>query len=165
MYLDQDACLAIPGRLIEKSMEKAAVQFKVSGKRGKTYKEIVGAMVFTSPSIITVAGNIRPPLEAKSQELFDQGLVYEFNGDPTWLPKNGLFYIDLEPVVVQRARWSVRVLHWLLVWRLSFGITARTDQLPLPTLQQILEYAGQNVGIGDFRPRFGQFRIVSFEEV
>jgi hypothetical protein len=95
MYLDQDGCIAIPGRLIEKSMEKAAVQFKVSGKRGKTYKEIVGAMVFTSPSIITVAGNIRPPLEAKSQELFDQGLVYESNGDPTWKPKSGLFYIDL----------------------------------------------------------------------
>ena len=55
MYLDQDGRIAVPGRLIEKSMEKSAVQFKVSGKRGKTYKEIVGAMVFTSPSIITVA--------------------------------------------------------------------------------------------------------------
>lgn len=164
MYLDKDGCIALPGRLIEKSMEKAAVQFKVSGKRGKTYKEVLGAMVFASPSIITVKGGIKPPLDAKSQELFDQGLVFESNGDPTKKPKNGLFYIDLEPVVVQRGR-VVRSRPALAAgWRLGFGITARTDQLAFPTLQQILEYAGQNVGIGDFRPRFGQFRIVSFEE-
>ena len=84
-----------------------------------------------------------------------QGLVYESNGDPTWKPKSGLFYIDLEAVVVMRAR-VVRSRPALAAgWRLSFGITARMDQLPLPTLQQILEYAGQNVGIGDFRPRLG----------
>lgn len=164
LYLDQDGCISMPARPIEKSMERAAVQFKITGKRGKTYKELVGSMVFVSPSIIPFDGGIVPPQTTEAQALFESGLVYESNGDPMWRPRSGLFYIDLEPVVIQRAR-VVRSRPALAAgWRLSFDIVVRTDQLQLPTLQQILEYAGQNVGIGDFRPRFGQFRIVSFDE-
>jgi len=37
--------------------------------------------------------------------------------------------------------------------------------MPIDTMQQIMTEAGLRVGIGDYRPRFGRFRVVRFEEV
>jgi len=33
------------------------------------------------------------------------------------------------------------------------------------TLRQILEKAGNFIGVGDFRPKFGRFEVVEFEPI
>ena len=50
----------------------------------------------------------------------------------------------------------------LNAWELSFDFTTRDDQLSPSTLREILEYGGQCVGIGDYRPRFGRFRVTYY---
>lgn len=54
-------------------------------------------------------------------------------------------------------------------WSLSFEIICEDDDIAVSTIQDILEYGGKFVGIGDWRPekkgKYGKFRIVSIKEV
>jgi hypothetical protein len=54
-------------------------------------------------------------------------------------------------------------------WKLEFGLIYDDEQIPEETMKNILDYAGTNVGIGDWRPdkkgRFGKFIVERFEEV
>jgi hypothetical protein len=47
---------------------------------------------------------------------------------------------------------------------LRFTINILEEQLPVEAVRKILEYAGRYVGIGDFRPRFGRFEVIEFQE-
>jgi len=47
-------------------------------------------------------------------------------------------------------------------WQLEFEIN--TGDLSLSLVREILERAGQFIGLGNFRPDFGRYRIVSFQE-
>ena len=73
--------------------------------------------------------------------------------------------IDEQPVVINRAR----VLCWRPRWdEWSFHFTIRNLQpsmLDDVTLRQILEKAGNFIGVGDFRPKFGRFEVVEFEPI
>ncbi|UCD07260.1 MAG: hypothetical protein JSW41_05560 [Candidatus Aenigmatarchaeota archaeon] len=131
-YRDEKGNLYQPSTHIEGALVKGAVNFQITGKGKKTYKDLVKATVFVEP-------------EAIPHEIQD----YE---------------IDSRPVVIQRAR-VVRYRPRLDEWKLKFKIQVRDDQLPKEVLKEILEYAGNNVGIGDYRPRFGTFMVTSFKEV
>jgi len=74
-------------------------------------------------------------------------------------------YLDLRPVVISRAR-VVRIRPTFKAgWELEFVIEVIDDQIPIEMVQDILTLAGKTVGIGDFRPKFGRFRVVTFEEL
>lgn len=74
--------------------------------------------------------------------------------------------IDRRPVVVQRAR-IVRSRPILKKWALNFDMEYDEDEVPKSVLNEILDYAGKRVGIGDFRPAcggsFGRFMVTKFE--
>lgn len=74
------------------------------------------------------------------------------------------FKVDKRPVVINRAR-IVRCRPRFDKWELVFTMLVQEDQLPVEVLEEILEYAGRYIGIGDYRPRFGRFRIVEFKKV
>ena len=74
------------------------------------------------------------------------------------------FVIDKRPVVINRAR-IIRCRPRFDKWSLEFSMMITEDQLPIEVLEEILEYAGRYIGIGDYRPRFGRFRIVEFKKV
>jgi len=46
-------------------------------------------------------------------------------------------------------------------WGLTFGILYNEDLINRRDLEQILEIAGAQVGLGDWRPRFGRFVVES----
>lgn len=48
-------------------------------------------------------------------------------------------------------------------WEAEFRLLILDEQMPKSVLKEILEYAGKFVGIGDWRPHFGRFEIVSFK--
>jgi hypothetical protein len=48
-------------------------------------------------------------------------------------------------------------------WKATFQLLITDDSLPLKDIKEILEIAGSRVGIGDYRPRYGLFSVVSFE--
>lgn len=54
-------------------------------------------------------------------------------------------------------------------WSLSFNLSFNEDDIPLEVMKNIIDYAGQYSGIGDWRPskkgQFGKFIVTSFKEV
>jgi hypothetical protein len=73
------------------------------------------------------------------------------------------YEIDSRPVRIQRAR-IIRRRPFLQKWSLSFEIKVLDeDLLPKEVLNAVLVKAGESVGIGDYRPRFGRFIVTKFE--
>jgi hypothetical protein len=84
--------------------------------------------------------------------------------DPEQIPLNKQTYdeIDRRPVVIQRNR-IVRARPRFNSWELEFTINFDDKILDKKVLKQILEEAGKTKGIGDYRPKYGRFEVVSFE--
>ena len=74
--------------------------------------------------------------------------------------------VDARPVVVQHAR-VIRDRPWVKVWNAEFLINYERIADPC-RIKEVLEFAGQRVGLLDFRPEhmgiFGTFRVTNFEE-
>lgn len=131
-----------PATHFESAMIAAAVNFKITGKRGKTYKDLFKAAVFVTPE--EILHNVEVP------ETLDT------DGDKP-------LYLDMRPVVVNRAR-VVRIRPTFKPgWELEFNIEVIDDQISSDLVQDVLQLAGKTVGVGDYRPRFGRFNVVRFE--
>lgn len=142
-YAETDGQIYQPASHIEGALVKAATGFKITGKRGKTYKDLFSANVFVQPDHIPHDGQIVP------EEL-------DADGDKP-------LYLDVRPVIVQRAR-VVRIRPTFSHgWHLDFEIIVNDDEIQPGLLQDILTLAGRTVGIGDYRPRFGRFSVSHFE--
>lgn len=54
-------------------------------------------------------------------------------------------------------------------WKIEFTIKFPEDDIPKEVMKNILDYGGQYVGIGDWRPekkgKYGKFIVTKFEEV
>ena len=143
-YFYETAAGAIyqPAAHFEGAMVKSAVNFKVTGKRGKTYKDLFRAAVFVTPDQIPYGITVPDELDADA----DKPL-----------------YLDVRPVVVNRAR-VVRIRPTFSPgWELEFDIEVIDDQVQPELVHDVLTLAGKTVGIGDFRPKFGRFDVVRFE--
>jgi len=84
--------------------------------------------------------------------------------EPDKIPLNKQTYdeIDLRPVVIQRNR-VVKGRPKFNSWELEFNIKYDEKRVKKDTLKQILEEAGATKGIGDYRPKFGRFKVERFE--
>jgi hypothetical protein len=84
--------------------------------------------------------------------------------DPDKIPLNKKTYdeIDVRPVVIQRNR-IVKGRPKFNKWELSFTLSYDEKRIKKDTLKQILEEAGATKGIGDYRPKFGRFKVVKFD--
>ncbi len=131
-----------PSSHFEGAMTKAAAGFRITGKRGKTYKDLFQSAVFVAPDQIPFGFKVPDELDT--------------DGDKP-------LYLDMRPVVVNRAR-VVRIRPTFKAgWSLEFEITVIDDQISPEMVQDVLILAGKTVGIGDFRPRFGRFSVVGFD--
>lgn len=141
-YATPDGEIYQPSSHIEGALVKAAVNFKVSGKRGKSYKDLIVANVIVDPERIPHCMKVPTELDADA----DKPL-----------------YLDVRPVIVQRAR-VVRIRPCFKAgWELSFEMQVIDDEIHPDLLQDVLALAGKTVGIGDYRPKFGRFNIVHYE--
>ena len=59
-------------------------------------------------------------------------------------------------VMIYRPMWKE--------WKLCFGIEVLEEEFPTEVLKEILDVAGKRHGIGDWRPKFGQFMVTLFDE-
>jgi len=50
-------------------------------------------------------------------------------------------------------------------WSIKFELVCIDDRATAKDVQEILEYAGTYVGIGDYRPRYGRFEVSEFTKV
>ena len=142
-YADGDGQIYQPSSHLEGALVKAAVNFKVTGKRGKSYKDLFSANIVIDPEHIPHVGFTVP------EEL-------DADGDKP-------LYLDVRPVIVQRAR-VVRIRPTFKAgWELAFEIQCLDDEVQPDLLQDVLTLAGKAVGIGDYRPKFGRFSVTHFE--
>jgi hypothetical protein len=144
LYANSSGDIIQPASHIEGALTKAAAGFKVTGKRGKSYKDLFAANIFIDPVEIPHGYKVPSELDCDA----DKPL-----------------YLDMRPVVVMRSR-VVRIRPTFKPgWSLSFTINVIDDELPFEILNDALTLAGKAVGIGDFRPKFGRFMVTRFELV
>lgn len=142
LYVNSDKQVYQPASHFEGCLIKASAGYKIQGGRGKTYSQLFKGSVFVSPD--EILHGIENP------ESLD------FDGDKR-------LYLDLRPVVVQRARVARIRPCFKPGWKLDFEITVLDDQIPTNVVNEVLILAGRTVGVGDFRPRFGRFMVTRFE--
>lgn len=74
------------------------------------------------------------------------------------------YEIDCRPVRIRATQGKIiRSRPLIKEWRAGFIIQILDDAIPPEVVQSALEDAGRSKCVGDYRPRFGQFRIVSFD--
>lgn len=135
------------------ALVRSAVTVKIPGRRGKTYKDAVNGGLFIEPAYIPHHATIAdfenaPVMTGPAPDGFE-----------------GAVYIDRRPVRVQRAR-VMRLRPALCKgWELTFRIQLLDDDFRTDALKTILDTAGREVGIGDYRPRFGRFIVTRFEAI
>jgi hypothetical protein len=142
-YVENDH-LVQPGLHIEMAMAKASKGYKMPGSRGKSYYELFASNVFVKPEMIP--HGVRLPKTPNIN-------VYEDR-----------VYVDVRAVVVNRGRVLRSRLALAPGWRLAFQIDVEDDQLQVEVVKEVLEQAGQKVGLGDYRPRNGRFKIIKFDK-
>jgi len=153
----QDTCyrdgeeLVVPAVCIERTLVKAAVVFKIKGRRGKTYKDLFAGSVFITPDVVPLG------IQVPDDPVYVRGGV-----DPT--PKTPV-YVDMRRVVVNRSAVVRSRLAINTGWELAFEMECTSDQIPEEIAYQVLVNAGETVGLLDFRPRFGRFIVTEFSVI
>lgn len=147
MYV-HDGRLVQPAAHVEAAMARAASGFRIKGSKNKTYRDIFRAYVLVSPEEIPLAhGGV--PIAAPGPELLAQ---------PT-----AQLCVNVQRVIVARAAVARSRLQVNPGWRLSFTIEVHDDQLRPEVVEAILRDAGQSNGLGDYRPRYGRFRLLAWD--
>jgi len=71
--------------------------------------------------------------------------------------------IDRRPCLVQRQRIVRSRPKFNPGWKATFNINFDEERVQPEALKQILEEAGKAKGVGDYRPKFGRFKVISFK--
>jgi hypothetical protein len=79
------------------------------------------------------------------------------HNNQSWETDEQVVRVDLVRAIRYRPRFNN--------WALDFRINTSQDQLSHMAIKMVLANAGDCIGIGDGRPRFGLFQIVKFAEV
>lgn len=138
-YRMEGGNLCQPAEHIYSTMVRAAGGFQIQGRGKMTYRDGVKGSLLVDPEPII------PLLTPAGKPIKD----YEIDG---------------RPARIQRAR-VMRHRPLLREWRLDFNILILEEEtLPLQVANAILVKAGQTVGIGDYRPRFGRFTVTKWEQ-
>lgn len=72
-------------------------------------------------------------------------------------------YRDTRPMTVQRSK-VMRTRPRFDQWNITFNLQYDEDKMDLNEVVQILDYAGQYIGLCDSRPKYGKF-VTTIEEV
>lgn len=140
LYRDLDGYLGIPATNIKACILNAAKHFSDPRSTGqkKQAKELFAATIFVEPEMCPV--------------LVDGKRIKE--------PQ----FVDRRGVVVQRSRVNRERPGLLPGWQCEFTVNVLAPEYVTPELlRDVLSVAGRFVGLGDFRPDFGRFQVVSTE--
>jgi hypothetical protein len=142
-------------------------------KRGKKYDDKIEAEkrlekneknVICQPASHFESSMIRSATEFKFQgrktykDLFKAGVYIE----PSLIPhKSQRYQIDKRAVTINRSR-ILRCRPRFDKWELSFKIIVQDDRIDPLLVKQVLETAGRFHGVGDYRPKYGLFKVTKF---
>ena len=140
-YIAKDGTYYFSAFSIPNSMGSAGANHKMKGSR-KTLRFVVPSAVRVTSDTITILNGAGP---AKS------------------------FEVDSRPVTIPATKGRImRHRPRFDQWGAKFDLLINDDQLSLDSAHQLLNEAGQSVGIGDFRPEkrgpFGTFLVTEWRE-
>jgi hypothetical protein len=141
VYFDKKIGAFIPAVNFEACFVEAAKQFKVTGRQTAT--KFLKSSFFIDGDNIQLLVKNKPVLKLEDIEV-DKRTV-----------KN-------PATKMRNTRFRAKFMQWEIIF--SAFVTA-PDYLPLELLKNIIEYGGEFVGVCDFRPRFGRFKLVSIEQI
>lgn len=127
--------LYFPAEWFYQSLLKASGEFQIAGRGKKSYRDFIKSTIVITPDAIG--------LGTKD------------------------YSVDGRAVVIRATKGRVlRYRPHITSWSIDFTITLLDEDLIADdTLHQILVRAGQTVGVGDYRPRYGRFIVEKFKEV
>lgn len=133
--------LCLPAEHFLGSITSAGSNLQVQGKGKKTYKAAFQGNLEIYPDYIGLT-------DASGQALFN-------------------YAIDSRPVRIQATKGRIirHRPHISAGWQASFTIEVMDDNIPIDVVQAAIEDAGHSKCVGDYRPRYGQYRIVKCEKV
>ena len=139
VYRNDEGYICVPGRYIVRSIVEAGRNFQDPRSKRKMAKELVQAAV--------MADEILSPI-----------LV---DGHPvkTWE------YEDRQRVTIMRSSGVTRVRPaFKKGWQVDFSLVSLVPDLVTPDfLRKLVDNAGLLIGLGDFRPTYGRFKVVHWE--
>jgi len=159
--------------LLHKFIETDA---SISKKKKKVY---VPAEEAEKVCYRTEDGKIYIPSTHFKGAMVKSGVDFIYSGRKTYKEyiKSGIFFLEQEiiltpqeytisnlPVVISRSR-VMRSRPEFKEWECSFTIEVINEDLDKTVLKEILESAGKYKGVGDFRPEYGRFEVVSFKKI
>lgn len=132
--------LMLPAEHFLGAVTNAGSGLQVRGKGKATYKRLFKGALDITPDFIGLEN-------VKGEKLFS-------------------FAIDSRPVKIKATQGRVmRHRPHLTDWRAEFDVVVNNDGIPVEVLQAAIAEAGQSQCVGDYRPRYGTFRIVKCERV
>ena len=158
---------------------------KYSGKRKKTesdyqklaYLEWMGGLYINEDKEIVIPGEVleaaivsgaRKKRQGKQAEVAifvenNARLIYDGPTDLEELWEDKRF--RLEAIVRIRSARIVRTCPKFKDWSAKFVVTYDKDIVNMRDVVEHVKNAGSQCGIGDWRPKFGRFEIVSYKEL
>jgi hypothetical protein len=140
VYRDGNNGFYFPGTWIVGSIKAAGENHKLKGSR-KSAKYLVPAAVNIQEIIVPVK-----------------------NGDGKSLAKD--FEVDSRPVTIPATKGRImRHRPRFDAWAANFTLLVNENVLPEDFVHKLLTEAGEQRGLGDFRPTFGRFRVTRWKAI
>lgn len=140
-YITEQGNLYIPSENIHECLKEGSKYWgqKIPGEGNKTYTDVIASAL--------ICENI--DLGATKEELlaFDK----QVNGNPSKGKKSGAKVLRVRPL--------------LRPWGGTFRMHVFDSRLSLDVLRIVLSYAGTFRGLGDWRPIYGRFELVSIKKI
>ncbi len=138
IYRDDKGLICVPGRYIVRSVVEAGRNFTDPRSSRKTAKDLVQAAVMCD-------------------ELYSPILV---NGQPT----TDWDYEDRQRVCIMRSAITRTRPAFKKGWQVEFTLVSLVPEHITPDfLRKLVDNAGLLIGLGDFRPTYGRFKVVNWE--
>lgn len=140
-YIAPDGTFFFSAFAIPNAMGNAGSNHKAKGTR-KTLRYVVPSAVRMTTDTVTILNGAGPAND---------------------------FEVDARPVTIPATKGRImRYRPRFDCWGAQFDLVVNDDLLSVDMAHQLLQEAGQQIGIGDFRPEkrgpFGTFRVTRFEE-
>jgi len=148
MWLDEDGHPSIPDACIEKMFEVAATK----AFPGSTRKE---------------GGGTKAKSSVQMKEMFAR-LEYDGSEDPENLFGDSRFVFRRVVNTNPSARRPTRGISTRPIFKnatIRFTLMVSDGAFGLKEIEQIFDYASTRIGIGDWRPKYGKFEVVSIKQV
>lgn len=143
IYFKDGVGVYLPSICFEACLKNASKQFKITGRATAT--KFVDSGLFCSDEYLPFFVKGKPIMSLDDPRItIDKRTVK----NPTTKGRN--------------VRYRAKFDEWESAFRI---IVSADDYLSEKLIKEIIEYGGLYVGVGDYRPKFGRFELLSLKEV